>query len=156
MSIANCGDLVRLFDYARVGWYFEHDRDDRAEHVVKEAAEVSEVLTARLGNRVDVLAEVLKDPDAFVPLVQTLVMPMTAPIRAMVYCVLRGAKVTAIDYKYAIRSRSTLEVTVEFGPHGELKFESKELWDAEALHHFGFAKLNDAPFVDGYFAFGRR
>jgi hypothetical protein len=34
-----------------------------------------------------------------------------------------------------------------------MSFESDERWDAEALHHVGFAKLNGAPYIDGYFAF---
>lgn len=61
-----------------------------------------------------------------------------------------------MQYDYEIQQYSNLKVTLEVSSQGMLEFPSKELWDAEALHHFGFAKLNGKPYIEGYFSFKGR
>ena len=85
-------------------------------------------------------------------LVQTFASPMTAPIRAMVYCILDGAQVKAIRFDSA-SGRAHLEVDVEYDSGEAATFTSDNLYDAEALRHFGLMKMGEAPVMDGYYAF---
>jgi hypothetical protein len=153
MSPEEVQRIVDAFNAADVGWYFDHDVAMRAENVAAEAGRVSAEVTNRLGHRVDVLNELLSNPTRLAAFVQTFAMPMTNPIRAMVYLILGGARVVELQYAYSRSSTSDLHVTLETVSHDRLEFGSTELWDAEVLRHFGLAKLGDKPLVDGYFAF---
>lgn len=147
--------LADLFRRAGVGWYMEQASAPAVEDVEREAAEVSRILKQRLGHPVDVLREMLDDPDGLTAFVQTFAMPMTAEIRAMVHCVVRGARVTSLRYEYEAQRRSELHVAVQFGSDDDISFHSTEFWDSEVLHHLGFAKISGRPLIDGYFAFRR-
>ena len=87
------------------------------------------------------------------PLVQTFASPMTAPIRAMVYCILDGAQVKAIRFDYRFKARAHLEVDVGYDSGESATFSSDDVYDSEALRHFGLMKMGKAPIIDGYYAF---
>lgn len=145
--------LADLFRAAGVGWYMEQSSAPTAADMEREAAEVSRILKQHLGSPVDVLREALADPSGLAAFVQTFAMPMTAEMRAMAYCVVRGARVVSLRYEYKAQQKSELHVTVQFGPNKDILFRSTEFWDSEVLHHLGFAKIDGRPLIDGYFAF---
>lgn len=130
--MSNQERIVELFRAADVGFHFDRETAVRASHVEREFASLSAELTRRLGHPVDAPEEAMANAAKFAPLVQTFAMPMTTAIRAMVYCVLSGARITRLQYAYEIEKKSRLEVTVEFAPGAEQDFASEELWDAEA------------------------
>ncbi len=73
----------------------------------------------------------------------------------MIYCLLQGAQVRSLQVNYEYCHSATLRVEVEVTPGETLPFESTELWDFEALRHFGLMKMGNKPVVDGYYSFGR-
>lgn len=150
--------LREVFDLCDVGWVFSAEPSTQAERVFREMQEVDKALRERVPHRrLAPLADaILEDVTRLKPLVQTFASPMTTPIRAMVYCVLDGAQVLSITFDYEFKSRSRLKVEVEYETGERAGFESDDLWDAEALRHFGLMKLGDAPVVDGYYAFRKR
>jgi hypothetical protein len=151
-------ELVDLFRRAGVGWYMEQASAPSVEDVEREAAEVSRLLEGRLKlppGTVDVLREMLDEPERMAAFVQTFAIGMTPEIRAMVRCVVRGAIISSLRYEYKAKQRSELHVTLQFGPNNDIPFSSTEHWDAEVLRHLGFAKIGGRPLIDGYFAFRR-
>lgn len=146
-------DLLRASD---VGWLLEGKPEAERRVILAEIAQAiraaEQECEQRLGHSVDLNAAMCDDPESFKPLIQTFVLPMTAPIRAMVYCVLSGARIRHLSYTYEAEQMSHLKVTVAF-PDQSIDFESAEHWDAEVLHHLGFAKVGNRPLIDGYYAF---
>lgn len=150
--------IVDLFAAADVGWWLggvpEAERDRRIAHFRAELAATQKECETELERPVALLVEMQREPDRFRPLVQTFALPMTPRMRAMVYCVLKGAEILEVDYAYRAKqtSRTRVKLQTDAGPR---EFVSTEHWDAEVLHHFGLAKSGPQPLIDGYFAFRR-
>ncbi len=149
--------LFQVFDECGVGWVFGEHASERARRILEEMSEVDRVISDKLARPLDALADaILADTARFEPLVQAFASPMTAQIRAMVYCVLDGAQIKAIRFEYRFKECAVLEVDVEYDSGKRVRFESDNLWDAEALRHFGLLKMGGAPIIDGYYAFRKR
>ena len=139
---------------ADVAWILGQSPHECHERVLKEMREVDSIMKQRFTTTYKPVADaILSDPQRLTPLVQTFASPMTAPIRAMVYCVLEGAQVDEVTFRYIHKQQSQLEVTVSFNTGASARFQSSELWDAEALRHFGLMKASGKPVIDGYYAF---
>jgi hypothetical protein len=138
-----------------IGWVFEEDAAERAQQSLREMDEVDRLFDDTFGRPIDPrLAEAIcQDVARFKPLVQTFASSMTTPIRTMVYCILDGAQVKAIRFEYRLKACAHLEVDVEYDSGERATFKSDNLWDAEALRHFGLMKMGDKPVIDGYYAF---
>jgi hypothetical protein len=147
--------LREVFDQCDVGWVFDEFAAERAEKILHEMHDVDRVFREAIGRPLDPpLAQAIPaDVARLKPLVQTFASPMTAPIRAMVYCILDGAQVRAIRLDYKFKARSHLEVDVEYDSGEAATFASDDVYDAEALRHFGLMKMGKAPVIDGYYAF---
>ena len=147
--------LRLIFEQSDVGWVFEEHADERTQAILSEMHETDVVLHDTVGRPLAPSLEdaILAEVARFKPLIQTFASPMTAPIRAMVYCVLDGAQVKAIRFDYRFKARAHLEVDVEYDSGVAATFASDDVYDAEALRHFGLMKMGKAPIVDGYYAF---
>jgi hypothetical protein len=147
--------LRLIFEDSEVGWVFGEDATERAQQFLREMHDVDRYYNATFHRPLDPpLAEaILHDAARFKPLVQTFASPMTTPMRTMVYCVLDGAQVKAIQFEYRFKARARLEVAVEYDSGDKATFASDNLWDVEVLRHFGLMKMGDAPVIDGYYAF---
>jgi hypothetical protein len=147
--------LRTIFGLCDVGWVFDEGAEERSRQILREMVDVDRVFASEFGRPLDPPIEqaIAADVTRFKPLVQAFASPMTAPIRAMIYCVLDGAQVKAVQYEYVYRQVSRLRVSIEFDSGEKATFESDELWDAEALRHFGLMKMGEKPVIDGYYAF---
>lgn len=147
--------LREVFEQCDVGWVFDENASERAKQILIEMHEADRVFNEKIGRPLDPpLAEAIPaDVARLKALVQTFASPMTAPIRAMVYCILDGAQVKAIRFDYRFKARAHLEVDVEYDSGEAATFTSDNLYDAEALRHFGLMKMGEAPVMDGYYAF---
>lgn len=145
--------LIKLFQDAEVGWVFEQDPEGTAARVLSEIRDTEDVLRA---SRMEPVQPSLLDEmfrEGFRPLVQAFASPMSARIRAMVYCILTGGEVVSLEYRFQRRKRSSLKVEVEM-PSGELiTFRSRQFWDFEVLRHLGMMKADGQPVIDGYYPF---
>ena len=151
----NFEQFQTVLELADVAWLLNDSPRERYEQVMREMADVDAIMTRSftMMRYAPVAEAILSDPDRLKPLVQTFASPMTAPIRAMVYCVLEGAKVDEVNFRYVHKQQSQLEVVVSFDSGESARFQSAELWDAEALRHFGLMKSSGKPVIDGYYAF---
>jgi hypothetical protein len=147
--------LREVFRQCDVGWVFDEHASERAQQILKEMHETDRVFNEKIGRPLDPpLAQAIPtDVARLKPLVQTFASPMTAPIRAMVYCILDGAQIKAIRFEYQFKARAHLAVDVEYDSGVGATFESDNPFDAEALRHFGLMKMGEAPLIDGYYAF---
>ncbi len=147
--------LRTIFGLCDVGWVFDMGAEERGRQILREMVEVDQAFAGTFGRPLDPPLEraIAADVTRFKPLVQAFASPMTAPIRTMIYCVLDGAQVIAVRYEYVHRQISHLTVSIEFDSGENATFESGELWDAEALRHFGLMKMGEKPVIDGYYAF---
>ncbi|MGK3967047.1 hypothetical protein WMF38_23100 [Sorangium sp. So ce118] len=148
-------NLARLLEASGVGWLLQQDRDVRLRQIDTEIAELSSELSRRLAPaKIDALGEMLNEPDAMKPLVQMFASPTSCEMRAMVYCVLRGMEIAAIDFSYRLKRTVALTVSVKNDITGqELTFESDLVWDAEILRHLGIMTMGKKPVLHGFYAF---
>ncbi len=148
-------NLARLLEASGIGWLLQQDRDARLRQIAAEIAELSGELSQRLAPaKIDALGEMLNEPEALKPLVQMFASPTSRGMRAMVYCVLRGMEISAIDFSYRLKRTVTLTVSVQNDVTGqELTFESDLVWDAEILRHLGIMAMGKKPILHGFYAF---
>ncbi|WP_437610716.1 hypothetical protein WMF20_03655 [Sorangium sp. So ce834] len=148
-------NLARLLEASGVGWLLQQDRDVRLRQIAAEIAELSSELSRRLAPaKIDALGEMLNEPEAMKPLVQMFASPTSCAMRAMVYCVLRGMEISAIDFSYRLKRTVALTVSVQNDVTGqELTFESDLVWDAEILRHLGIMTMGKKPVLHGFYAF---
>lgn len=154
MNKASDADRMRsLLVRAGVSWAVGGtDVDDRLQKYLEDVAALESEYRGVFGRPTQLLSDMEADP-SLDPLVQTFAMPMTATMRLMVYCVLRGARIKSVNYEYQAERTSRIRVEVEFADGTRPVFESEEHWDALVLHHLGFAKSGSRPLIDGYFGF---
>lgn len=148
------GQLEDALRLAGVGWLLEEYREERLAAIVSDIASVSEEVSRRVGRRVDVASELDSNRDDLMPLVQSFASPMSNSIRSLVYLLLRGGDLVALDFSYRERRKADLRATISFEAR-EHEFSSDDLWDAEVLRHLGLMKMGDRPVIHGYFAFRR-
>lgn len=146
-----------LFESAGVGWALGVDRGGKAPaQILAEMEDVEEELEQRIGTRPDLLAELHSDPELMRPLIESFAAAKTAPIRTMIYFILKGASVKEVKFHYLAKQQCSLVVTIRLLSGEEETFESDESWDAEVLRHFGLAKAGGRPLIDGYYTFRSR
>lgn len=146
--------LELVLHAAGVGWVLQEDKDARLTQFLKEIDELSTDLRQRLSPLpIDVLPEMASEPNELRPLVQLFASPTSTTIRAMAYCVLRGADIKSVRFEYEMRRTAKLRIVLTDNVHEELIFETDEIWDAEVLRHFGIMKSSGLPVLHGYYAF---
>jgi hypothetical protein len=147
--------LATLLDGCGVGWLLAEDRDTRLTQIALEIAQVSTELNQLLAPaKIDVLGEIMSDSVTLKPLVQMFASPTSNPIRAMVYCVLRGMNIVAIDFSYRLKQTVSLTVSLRDDVSGqELTFTSDLVWDTEILRHLGIMTMGKKPVLHGFYAF---
>lgn len=149
--------LRQVFDAAGVGWALRGDADAETRRYLQEMRAVEAEHERRLSEPMSppLLDQLVEQGEALTPLIQAFASPLSAPIRLMIYCILRGAEIRRVHYDYEHKRRSHLAIEIEL-PNGQTQsFESDDLWDAEVLRHFGMAKRAERPILDGYYAFRR-
>lgn len=149
--------LRQLFDSAGVGWALEGDVEAEAHRHLRELEAVEAEYQRRLSTPLSprLLDQLVADSEALAPLIQAFASPISAPIRVMIYCILKGADVRRVRYDYEHERRSHLVIDIELPTGQALSFESEELWDAEVLRHLGMTKRGGRPVLEGYYAFRR-
>jgi hypothetical protein len=147
--------IASLLERGGVGWAIRSDRESRLTQIAQDIVEVSSVLGARLGRQnFALLAEMQREAAPLKPLIQLFVSPTSAEMRAMVYCVLRGMDIKAIDFSYRKKSSLTLDIVLSDSTTGrELTFSSDNTWDAEILRHIGIMTASAKPVLHGFYAF---
>jgi hypothetical protein len=152
--------LARLFETADVGWVFDpstfgEEPAATAARILHEMALVDRVLASKIGllHPKPVVDSIFSDSARLKPLIQAFASPVTAEMRAMIYCVLDGAEVLSIQVTYERQAHADIRVVVEYESGLQAVFLSDDVWDFEVLRHFGTMKLGDRPVVDGYYAF---
>ncbi len=144
----------RLFESTGVGWAIGPDRGGKEPaQILAEIAEVEEELKRRTGTQPDLLNELRAAPELMRPFIHSFTTAKTAPIRAMIYFILKGASVKEVKFHYLAKRQSSLTVTIRLLSGQEETFESDEFWDVELLRHFGLAKAGGKPLIDGYYSF---
>ena len=88
----NFEQFQTVLERADVAWLLNDSPRERYQQVMREMADVDAIMTRSftMMRYAPVAEAILSDPDRLKPLVQTFASPMTAPIRAMVYCILEG------------------------------------------------------------------
>jgi len=149
--------LQSIFQACDVGWVFQEAAEERGQQILREMLDVDEWFAQAFSRPLEPPLEqaISGDTIRFKPLVQSFASPMTAPIRTMIFCVLGGAQVKAVQFDYDYCKRSVLRVSVELNSGEIATFESNEIWDFEALRHFGLMKMGNNPVIDGYYAFAK-
>lgn len=147
--------LAAILDASGVGWLLAEDRDARLEQIASEIAQLSDELRQRLSPaQVDVFREMTVEPIALKPLVQMFASPTSCVMRAMVYCVLRGMEIVAIDFSYRLQQAVDLTVAVRHDVTGQaLTFKSDLVWDADVLRHLSIMMMGKKPLLHGFYAF---
>jgi len=144
--------LRTVLEAAGVGWLVpDDDADDVAARVLQEIAELEDYLRDRLGVDTELLADFDRD-ERLAAVVQTFASPMTTAMRAMAYAVVTGGRVETLDVRYRYGREVALRVEVAMPEGGSLEFASDELWDFQALRHFGLLKAGGRPVIDGFYA----
>ena len=155
MTDSRSQKLNELFNEADVGWVFSQEPESTAKRILQEMDEMHSVLNERqfIPIKSSILEQISLSSQGYKPLIQSFASPMSAEIRAMVYCILNGGEIISLECRYKRKSSSYVKVELEM-PSGEsLLFKSKEFWDFEALRHFGMMKVGGKPILDGYFSF---
>lgn len=152
--------LATLFAVSDVGWVFEQATseegpDQVAERIRAHMSKVNQEMAKAFPLRPHLLVEesIRTDSSQFKALIQAFASPVTAPMCAMIYAVLDGAEVTAIEFSYKARESVSLSLTVQYETGEAATFLSDDAWDVEVLRHFGIMKLGNKPVIDGYYAF---
>lgn len=147
--------LAALLEVCGVGWLLAEDRDSRLSQITLEIGQLSDELNQRLAPaKINVLDEMMNESLALKPLVQMFASPTSCTMRAMVYCVLRGMEIIAIDFSYRLKQTVALTVSVQHDVSGqELIFTSDVVWDAEILRHLGIMMMGKKPILHGFYAF---
>jgi hypothetical protein len=152
--------LALLFETADVGWVFDKSTSGEepaatAARMLQEMALVDRVLASKIGalHPKPLVDAIFSDSARLRPLIQAFASPVTAEMRAMIYCVLDGAEVVSIHLGYERKMRSGLRIVIEYESGLQAEFNSDDVWDFEVLRHFGTMKLWALPVVDGYYAF---
>jgi hypothetical protein len=148
--------LESLLHAAGVGWLLQEAKDTRLTQILNEMDELSTYLRDRqLSQTPDLLQEAATEPTELRPLVQLFASPTSTTIRAMAYCVLRGADIQSVSFEYRLEQVAKLRIELSH-PHARgstIEFESDNLWDAEVLRHVGMMKRGGRPVLHGYYAF---
>lgn len=148
--------LEQVLRSAGVGWLLQEDKDRKLAQVAGEISEFcTYLLHYNLVRTVDILSEAASEPNALRPLVQLFASPTSTPIRAMAYCILRGADIRAVSFEYTLDQAVTLRIELSgLRDRGSsIAFDSDNLWDAEVLRTFGMMKRGGRPVLHGYYAF---
>jgi hypothetical protein len=147
--------LAALLEACGVGWLLTEDRDTRLSQIALEIAQLTDELNQRLAPaEINVFDEMMNESAALKPLVQMFASPTSRSMRAMVYCVLRGMEIVAIDFSYRLKRSVALTVSVQYDISGqELTFTSDLVWDAEILRHLGIMMMGKKPILHGFYAF---
>jgi hypothetical protein len=155
MTNTDTETLAGLLEQSGVGWLLAESRDIRLEQIGREIDETAQEIARRLPlPGLDLLAEIRADPRGLEPLIQLFASPTSTEMRAMVYCVLRGMEISAIEFAYQIKSTVSLRVELEHNVTGEkLTFCSAVVWDAEILRHIGIMTIGKQPLLHGFYAF---
>ncbi|MEZ4300085.1 MAG: hypothetical protein R3B70_34375 [Polyangiaceae bacterium] len=141
--------LELILHAANVGWLLQEDKDSRLAQVLKEVDELSRYLQERdLVRAVDLLSEMASEVTELRPLVQLFASPTSTTIRAMAYCVLRGADIKSVSFEYKMYQLARLRVELSDlrDRSTVVDFETKEIWDAEVLRHFGMMRRGETPY----------
>ena len=153
-TIMNEQQLIHVFEICDVGWVFAEAATERAREIFDAMREVEGTYARAFGRPLGSLDQlILGDVTRFKPFVQAFASPMSGAIRTMAFCVLDGAQVAAISFDYTLKHRAHLEIEVRYDSGEVARFASDNVWDVEALRHFGLMKMGDAPVIDGYYAF---
>ncbi len=155
MDEENPTKLAALLETCGVGWLLAEDRDARLSQIALEIGQLSDELSRRLApTKIDALGEMMSEPLALKPLIQMFASPTSCTMRAMVYCVLRGMEIVAIDFRYQLKQTVDLTVSVQHDVSGQkLVFTSDLVWDAEILRHLGIMMMGKKPVLHGFYAF---
>lgn len=147
--------LAGILELSGVGWLLNEDRETRLRQLASEMTDLSAELNQRLApTKVDALGEMLREPAALRPLVQMFASPTSRTMRAMVYCVLRGMEIMAIDFSYRLKQTASLTVSLRNDITGQdMEFRSDLVWDAEILRHLGIMTMGKKPILHGFYAF---
>ncbi len=152
----NANRMQGLLERAGVPWAASEGTEEEqgsrlASHLEAVAAFEGEYLNV-FGRSIDLLTDMEGDRELD-PLIQTFAIPLTANMRMMVYCILKGGRITKLSYEYEAERSSRLRVEVAFADGTHPVFESDEHWDALVLHQLGIAKVGGRPLIDSYLSF---
>jgi hypothetical protein len=87
------------------------------------------------------------------PLLQALAFNCTANMLAMMWMVLIGSTIEAIDYTYRREQTSRIEVELVLPDRlTRIRFESDEHWDLALLRLVGISKGDDQPLIETFYA----
>jgi len=138
---------------ANLGWLLNQAQPDLLPHLLAEVDTLSDTLTAALGGKHDVFAEMDTDPRTLTPLIQLFASPTTSRMRAAAYCVLRGMSVKTVLLEYELQTKVSLSIVVEETSTGKTyTFDSNTIWDIEILRHMGIMTLSKKPVLAGFYA----
>ncbi|MBI4817408.1 MAG: hypothetical protein HY791_14195 [Deltaproteobacteria bacterium] len=157
--MSNQDRWLELFKEADVGFVFAGvDAVECSHRIERELAEVDSFYLERIGQALQppLSHAVFEQFDKLRPLIQTFAAPITTEMRAMVFCVLDGARVSEIQFEYVFMQDLKLRVTLEYGEYGAIVFRSTDALDVEILRHFGIMKVSGLPVIDGYYSLRKR
>ena len=142
--------VLELFERSDCLLSRDEKPSETAEWYLKRLDDLAEHFRAAFGRPIgpDFPDVLLKDVERFKPLVRALWSNMTAPIHTVLYCVLTGARVHEIEFRYVHLSHIWLEVTVTLDSDEVGVLVSEDPWDPCILNHLRFGVMADATFVD--------
>ncbi len=161
MSDATKDPLEQIIRDAKEGWLIDWfaPPEEALPYLRTKLTAADDAARARLGANAprltpDALVEEYRaDPRKVRAFIQVLGAVETPHILLMVWRIVQGSAIQAIEVNYQSEHSFHMRVVLR-PPDGEEDeiYDSHDVDDAVVLRHFGIMKMGDAPVMDGFFA----
>lgn len=151
-------EVAEAFKKTGGAWILEmSDRGAILDQVAKEIDEFIAAHKARFGNEGPSNPFVLLEanPSKAAAFFQTFTgATISTEMRVMVWEVLLGADILAVEFDHDCRRGTRLRVTLNSSRRSprEQAYASDNLWDFQVFRHFGLLGVDGVPILDGYYA----
>ena len=151
-------EVARAFEMTGGGWVLEmSDRDDIIGQVAREIDEFIAAHKSRFGDEgpSDPFELLEANPSKAAAFFQTFTgATISTEMRVMVWEVLLGADILAVEFDHDRRRGTRLRVTLNSSRRSprEQSYASDNLWDFQIFRHFGLLGVDGVPILDGYYA----
>jgi len=151
-------EIARALEQSGRGWRLSTpDRDAYLHQVAQQIDEFVQAYQGRFGDGdpPDPFRLLQDNPEKAAAFFQTLAgRPISVPMRVMVWEIMFGAEITALDFHYRSTGVAELRVTLDESHRSmpEQIFTSEDPRDFRIFRHIGLLTVNNRAVLDGYYA----
>jgi len=160
MSTDSTTRLERLVRDCGLGWMIDwYSSPEEAMDFLRETlARTTRESQSRLEASAPVFSEEMlaeeyeRSPHKVAAFLQALGSTRSPQMLLMVWRIIQGMEIAAVELDYRSRTRFSLKVTLT-SPYGDTpeQYQSDDIDDAALLRHFGITKIDDKPQFDGFY-----